>query len=276
LGHNGSYQLEQFKSLFADTPGLEFITRPPTDTLILGGGGAQSIYSEERLFSTSVSSGFLPFGTNHHLQVEGALDLSEFAEVTHLGLLTIYAVRPTQLTEHEFLREKAEFYRRVRWNSELNCPDTNGLRDLVGVHVRHGDNLNDRRKVKSGLLTPLEAFWEQMSQWPEQMRFLLCTDNWKAVEPLVDQFKERIARPPRKATGIQQALLEMRMLSRTKEIIGSTCSTFSYEAAFMGPTPIHLWSRGGWRRFDPLSFMPVSSTVSPMGFGHRNRVLQSP
>lgn len=61
-----------------------------------------------------------------------------------------------------------------------------------------------------------------------------------------------------------QAMFEMLLLSQCELIIGSTSSTFSYEAAFMcGGTDIMVCQSGVWQTFHFREFRPESPDAQP-------------
>ena len=103
----------------------------------------------------------------------------------------------------------------------------------IGIHIRRTDN------IASITNSPTELFVEQMNREIQNNKdclFYVATDSEKEKEHLKSIFKERIITFPRVAnrnsvSGIQDALVELYILSRTKKIYGSIHSSYSETAA---------------------------------------------
>lgn len=111
--------------------------------------------------------------------------------------------------------------------------------EAVGVHIRRTDN------ERSIAQSPTEAFISRMRQEPSDTRFFLATDSEEEKRLLAEAFPGRIITSPRPAErsslqGMEDAAVEMYVLSRMRRILGSSCSTFSSAAAGIGHIPIEI------------------------------------
>lgn len=103
----------------------------------------------------------------------------------------------------------------------------------LGVHIRRTDN------IASISQSPTELFFERMEEETRQHEdtvFYLATDSEEDKKRLKEQFGERIVTSSRKADrgnveGMQDALVELYILSRTGHILGSMQSSYSETAA---------------------------------------------
>lgn len=103
----------------------------------------------------------------------------------------------------------------------------------LGVHIRRTDN------VASISQSPTELFIARMKQeigQHEDTVFYLATDSEEDKKQLKERFGEHIVASPRKADrssveGMQDALVELYILSRTGRILGSMQSSYSETAA---------------------------------------------
>lgn len=103
----------------------------------------------------------------------------------------------------------------------------------LGVHIRRTDN------VASISQSPTELFIARMEEEigrHEDTVFYLATDSEEDKKQLKERFGERIVASPRKADrgsveGMQDALVELYILSRTGRILGSMQSSYSETAA---------------------------------------------
>lgn len=104
---------------------------------------------------------------------------------------------------------------------------------VIGVHVRRTDH---SESIKD---SPTELFIKRMKQEPETTSFYLATDSEEVKDLMKREFGNRIITSPRQAcrnsiSGMQDALIELYVLSRTSRIIGSSHSTFSESASEIG------------------------------------------
>ena len=112
--------------------------------------------------------------------------------------------------------------------------------NTFGVHIRRTDN---KQAIQS---SPLSVFISHIkkhfSQHP-QSTFYLSTDSEKIKQELVDEFKDKVhyrdINLDRKShSGMQQAVIDLFLLSRCNMIYGSDKSSFSYTAADIGQIDI--------------------------------------
>ena len=103
----------------------------------------------------------------------------------------------------------------------------------IGIHIRRTDNIASIRQ------SPTELFVQRMRQEiaaDDAVRFYLASDSEEDKALLKREFGERIITSPRKAdrnsvAGMQDALVELYTLSRTRRILGSMQSSYSETAA---------------------------------------------
>ena len=106
-------------------------------------------------------------------------------------------------------------------------------RFTIGIHIRRTDN------IASISQSPTELFIERMKEEiskNEDCQFYLATDSEEEKKRLKEIFGERILTLPRAANrnsiaGMQDALVELYVLSRTQKIFGSMQSSYSETAA---------------------------------------------
>lgn len=114
----------------------------------------------------------------------------------------------------------------------------NNVNEMVGVHIRRGDTkftVEGKQKVSSD-----ERFIERMKEFPEEQKFFLCTDGEETEQRFKEIFGERIVVFPKgtrkrfQKEALQEALIDMLLLSKTKHILGSYLSTFTELAWWFG------------------------------------------
>jgi hypothetical protein len=106
-------------------------------------------------------------------------------------------------------------------------------RPTMGIHIRRTDN------IASISQSPTELFIEKMREEickNEDCQFYVATDSEEEKIRLKDIFGERILTLPRAAdrnsiAGMQDALVELYVLSHTRKIMGSMQSSYSETAA---------------------------------------------
>jgi hypothetical protein len=105
--------------------------------------------------------------------------------------------------------------------------------NTIGVHIRRTDH------VRCIISSPFELYVEKMKAEIEQnsnTNFYLASDSTEEKEKLIQLFGNRIITqhaPVLRNTldGMQGALVELFVLSKTKKILGSPYSTYSLMAA---------------------------------------------
>lgn len=109
----------------------------------------------------------------------------------------------------------------------------------IGVHIRRTDN---RASIKN---SPTELFIQLMRdelEMDKSVLFYLASDSQEEKERLTSIFGDRIItfwEPVLRHTsqGVQDALVDLYVLSRTQKIIGSSGSSFSVLASEIGNIP---------------------------------------
>ena len=113
---------------------------------------------------------------------------------------------------------------------------------VIGVHIRRTDN---RISIAE---SPTQLFVERMRREPADTRFFLATDSEDVKKELLSCFGERVIFSPDKAErgtrkGMEEALVELYLLSRCRLILGSSHSTYSLTAASIGHKTIEIMRR---------------------------------
>lgn len=117
----------------------------------------------------------------------------------------------------------------------------------IGIHIRRTDN------IASITQSPTELFIKQMEEIVEHQpdtTFYLATDSEEEKQTLRQAFGNRIITSPHAAerhslSGMQEALIELYMLSRTSRIIGSMQSSYSETAAQIGRIQCEFINKAG-------------------------------
>ena len=135
------------------------------------------------------------------------------------------------------------FYRpRSPMRDEINSQAAKFNEHTAGVHVRRTDN------ERSIVYSPNEEFFriieDRIARNPN-FNFFLATDCKDTQSIFIKKFGDRvIARENSFDTysniGIKSALVDLYLLSRTKEILGSYFSSFSKSASILGNIPFNL------------------------------------
>ena len=120
--------------------------------------------------------------------------------------------------------------------------NTYNVSNLVGVHIRRDDFVMCGNKKNSHVASD-ELFISKMNELIQKdntTMFLLCTDSQETEDKFKELFKEKIIIYPKKnrnrATRLntQQGLVDLLLLSKTKHIIGTYCSTYNELAWWFG------------------------------------------
>ena len=118
--------------------------------------------------------------------------------------------------------------------------------NTVGVHIRRGDNKKSR-EVSTNL-----SFINQMDLLLEKDKnthFFLSTDDEDVKKSFVNRYKDRILTYDDidyhrdSVTGMQDALLELITLSKTKMILGSYWSSYSHLASQFNSIPLYCMGK---------------------------------
>lgn len=111
--------------------------------------------------------------------------------------------------------------------------------DTVGLHIRRRDN---RKSIRHSPTDAFIAAMEDAVANNPETRFFLATDSPAEEARLRRHFGDRILTRRRKlsrlhTSGLQDALVDLILLSRTSRVIGSHWSSFSEVAAEIGRIP---------------------------------------
>jgi hypothetical protein len=116
---------------------------------------------------------------------------------------------------------------------------------VVGVHIRRGDN------DASIQVSPLDVFLQRMrrevSHDPE-VRFFLATDDPCTERVVMSEFPGRVTTRSKdfsreRTRGAQDALIDLLVLSKCCQVLGSYWSSFSQTAAEMGGVALEIVMR---------------------------------
>ena len=207
------------------------------------------------------------YGTNSDPVVEAVFNPLDSFPTEGFGILHIYSVRPDFMTVEKYLRAKHDEYGKMTFPAVLHDEVAQfcrawDLSNVLGVHIRHSDNLLDPAKTE--LNTPFPVFERKLREVTAAgERMLLCTDNQEIRDYLVSTYPRSTILPSSIAMGYQ-ALYEMMLLAETKRVIGTYSSTFAYEACLFKGTDLELFERGAWRSYG-FSFLRAAQT--PVGAG---------
>lgn len=127
-----------------------------------------------------------------------------------------------------------EAFRPSKYLSKKIDAVTSQFRNTVGLHIRRGDHVIARKastleKFKSRIVEELEADRER--------NFFLATDDTDTEKELKKCYSGKIITYPKASLdrnspiGIQEGLVDLYCLSKTKKIIGSLFSSFSNVAS---------------------------------------------
>jgi DNA-directed RNA polymerase delta subunit len=173
--------------------------------------------------------------TNTDPQIEG-----KFIHVPNesFGVSHIYAIKLDSMDDNEFIKRKIENYKKLPW-PEFNFQD---LSDVTGVHIRYSDNTSDPSKKE--INTSIDQFKDKLKTVDKP--FLLCSDNQEIIDYVKEEYPNTIF-PDKQDDPDLQGFYEMVLLSRTKHLVGSYASTFSYEASFFRGIPLEIYEKGKWK-----------------------------
>ncbi len=121
-------------------------------------------------------------------------------------------------------------------NEEVKKISENFNHHTVGIHIRGTDN---KESIK---ISPVKVFIRLMGKEimnNDRTTFFLATDDLNVESTLIERFGKRVFTRDKELardsiTGIQDALIDLMCLSKTKFIIGSYFSTFSGLASRLG------------------------------------------
>jgi len=120
--------------------------------------------------------------------------------------------------------------------------------EMVGVHIRRGDtrfSVEGKAQISSE-----DKFIKRMKEF-ENERFFLSTDSEETEKRLKEEFGDRVivfpkgTRDREEKTALQEALIDMLLLGKTKHILGSYLSTFTEIAWWFGDCKAKVEIVGG-------------------------------
>ena len=150
------------------------------------------------------------------------------------------------MNNEDYIKQKVLFYKNIAcFDYLIPIADKfiNNLDNYISFHIRYTDNLNDTCKNNNNLNTPLEEFYNKLELYKDN-KILICSDNNDIINEL--KSKNIYYFPNKIENELLQPIYEMYLLSKSKLIIGSTSSTFSYESAFFQGTDIELYENNKW------------------------------
>jgi hypothetical protein len=110
------------------------------------------------------------------------------------------------------------------------------MKEMVGFHIRRTDH-------KLAMETPISSFINFASKIPGKNIFI-CSDDKKAIEVFKEKlpykniyFYPHFSRKRGDKQGMESAVIDLWLLSKTKYIVGNSTS-FSYEAGLIGNVPV--------------------------------------
>ncbi|CAK9041487.1 unnamed protein product [Durusdinium trenchii] len=111
---------------------------------------------------------------------------------------------------------------------------------VVSVHIRRSDH------QKAIARSPEELFLRTMESYGEDVMFFLATDDPNVEERMKSYFGPRLLTSSKRtlnrncAAGIQDALIDLLLLSQGAEVLGSFKSSFSAMASHFRMVPFHV------------------------------------
>lgn len=201
-----------------------------------------------KLFDERDIFNFKSYGTTTELIVEG--DIKYIPDIDFAVYYHIYSIKHIDMSIDDYCINKINVYKSLEWpdfliNEVNNFNKKYELINLIGIHIRYTDNLTDTQKYN----TRLDTFMEKLKTISTPI--LLCSDNQNVINTILNtQQMPNILLPNKIENYMYQSLYEMMLLSKTKKIIGSYASTFSYEAAFFIGTDIELYKNNEWKIYD--------------------------
>jgi len=148
------------------------------------------------------------------------------------------------------IQQKIDAYQASTWNDYM-----------VGVHVRRTDAVGDRGR-RLGLTfsdEPIIAAMRELVDREPRTKFLFATDNQETLSTFETEFGERIQCYPKaferfdpgkhkrygssstvghRHTSVRDAVIDLWLLSRTRQVIGTKASSFSEYASWIGDIPL--------------------------------------
>jgi hypothetical protein len=190
--------------------------------------------------------------TNYNLICEGIFQKP--TNINNFGIdYNIYSIIPGNMNKDVYISKKIKIYQNIAWPDFLlkdieNFLSQFNLSTFISFHIRYTDNLNDDSKKHFN--TQIEIFINKMESF-DNTNILLCSDNSEIINNFKNKknYKNNLIFANQCSNPHFQHIYEMILLSKTKLIIGSNSSTFSYESAFLEGTDIELYEDEAWKLY---------------------------
>jgi hypothetical protein len=211
------------------------------------------------LFLNPIESCSLPLSAFHigvNLYDDSIIPMSWCKDVPRLSMpgesdtIAVHTCRnfqPEGMSNEAYAEAKSLFYRNLRPThtvqktvSDMQKQYFDGC-DIIGIHIRRKDHLSFLKKDHR-LVCPTELFIEAMEtilRMNPEAKFFLATDD-KREEKFIRQLfpgavivYEKEGGGRNTTSGMQNALVDWLLLSKTSGIIASYASSFSVEAAMV-------------------------------------------
>jgi hypothetical protein len=175
-----------------------------------------------------------------------------------VALRTFRNIRPKWMTEGAFKRSKSLFYKSLKPVSAVQ-EAVSDIEDryfrnnhVIGIHMRRTDHFSWNSRQDPGSVSPTELFIRRMRRILKdnsKTKFFLSTDDKNEEKVIKNLFpdavivyeKDAMSRLTRK--GMQDALIDWLLLSKTCTIIGSYRSSFNEEAGIVHMTKVETISK---------------------------------
>ena len=211
----------------------------------------------QELFQNQFESCLLPLSNFHvgiSLYDDSVIPMSLHREIPVLTVcnepdqIAVHSCRnfrPEEVTRAAYTDAKSSFYKNLRPVATVQNTITDMQRryfdgcDVIGVHIRRNDHLTFLKKDHR-LVCPTRMFVEAMENvlhTNPETKFFLATDDKKEEKLIMRLFPGVIIvyekdEPSRNTTkGMQDALVDWVLLSKTSKIIATYASSFSEEAS---------------------------------------------
>jgi hypothetical protein len=188
--------------------------------------------------------------TNYNLICEGRFNL---LNKENFGFdSTIYNIIPGDMTNEIFIKKKIEIYKSLiipefLINDINNFMKENDLINSIGIHLVYIDRLHNDTKIK--MSTSINDYFKRINFFTDH-KFLISSDNIYILEKIKKKYPDNFIFINQCSNIMYQTLYEMILLSKTKLIIGTSSSAFSYESAFIKGTDIELFENNEWKLYE--------------------------
>lgn len=164
-----------------------------------------------------------------------------------VAMRTFRNIRPREMTEEEFRRLKSLFYKVLNpvgvIQNKVSDIQERYFKDnvVIGVHIRRTDHLSYMRQDPKAF-APTKLFIKTLKgilRRNSKTKFFLATDDCDEEEIIRNNLQDAVIVYGKKAVnrsaleGMQDALVDWLLLSRTSKIIGSYRSSFNEEASII-------------------------------------------